>query len=300
MDKQGNISTEPSFQTALPSSTKRVEKRGYIGGFVKYLIMLLISLVMVFPFYWMAVSSLKTPVELSSLPPVWWPSSPTFESFAKIFDVVPFGSSLMNSIIVTTAATASILLTSILAGYVFAKYHFRGKNVLFVIVLSTMMVPQFVLIVPLYHMMNGLHLVNTFFGLILPNMANAFGIFLMKQFIEGIPDDLIEAARLDGASEWKIIWKVIVPLLKPAASALILFAFVYQWNNFLWPLTIVQTPEMNTVVLALNSLRSYTTSVEYTNVVMAGAVIGILPSVALFLWLQKFFIEGIAMTGIKG
>lgn len=277
-----------------------MSKRVNLGSFVKYLLMLVISLVMVFPFYWMAVSSLKTPEELASLPPVWWPANLSFDSFKKIFEVIPFGSSLMNSIIVTTAATASILLTSILAGYVFAKYQFRGKNTLFVIVLSTMMVPQFVLIVPLYHMMNGMHLVNTFFGLILPNMANAFGIFLMKQFIEGIPDDLIEAARLDGASEWKIIWKVIVPLLKPAASALILFAFVYQWNNFLWPLTIVQTPEMNTVVLALNSLRSYTTSVEYTNVVMAGAVIGILPSVVLFLWLQKFFIEGIAMTGIKG
>ncbi|WP_409271521.1 carbohydrate ABC transporter permease [Neobacillus sp. SCS-31] len=265
-----------------------------------YVILLLISVIMVFPFYWMAVSSLKTPAELAALPPVWWPSSPSVESYKDIFEVIPFGRSILNSLVVTTAATISILLTSIMAGYVFAKYSFRGKNVLFVIVLSTMMVPQFVLIVPLYHMMNGLGLVNTFFGLILPNMANAFGIFLMKQFIEGIPDDLIEAARLDGASEFKILWTVIVPLLKPAASALILFAFVYQWNNFLWPLTIVQSPEMNTVVLALNSLRSYTTSVEYTNVVMAGATIGILPSVLLFIWLQKFFIEGIAMTGIKG
>jgi multiple sugar transport system permease protein len=275
-------------------------KQGNISRFAKYFIMLILSLVMVFPFYWMAVSALKTPEELSTLPPVWWPSNPSFDSFKNIFEVIPFGRSIVNSIIVTTVATVSILITSIMAGYVFAKYQFRGKNILFVVVLSTMMVPQFVLIVPLYHMMNGLNLVNTFFGLILPNMANAFGIFLMKQFIEGIPDDLIEAARLDGASEWKILWKIIVPLLKPAASALILFAFVYQWNNFLWPLTIVQSPEMNTVVLALNSLRSYTTSVQYTNVVMAGATIGILPSVFLFLWLQKFFIEGIAMTGIKG
>ncbi len=262
--------------------------------------MVLISLIMIFPFYWMAVSSLKTPTELAALPPVWWPGSPSFEAYQKIFDLIPFGRSILNSIIVTTGATVSILITSIMAGYVFAKYKFKGKNVLFVIVLSTMMVPQFVLIVPLYHMVNSMNLVNTLFGLILPNMANAFGIFLMKQFIEGIPDDLIEAAKLDGASEWKVLWKVIVPLLKPAASALVLFAFVFQWNNFLWPLTIVQTPEMNTVVLALNSLRSYTTSVEYTNVVMAGATIGILPSICLFIWLQKFFVEGIAMTGIKG
>jgi multiple sugar transport system permease protein len=187
-----------------------------------------------------------------------------------------------------------------MAGYVFAKHHFKGKNILFMILLSTMMVPQFVLIVPLYHMMSGLHLVNTYLGLILPNLANAFGIFLMRQFIQGIPDELVEAAKIDGASEWKILWKVVVPLLRPAASALILFAFVFQWNNFLWPLTIVQTPEMNTVVLALNSLRSYTSSVQYTNVVMAGAVVGIIPSIVLFFWLQKFFVEGIATTGVKG
>ncbi|WP_449537960.1 carbohydrate ABC transporter permease [Ferdinandcohnia sp. Marseille-Q9671] len=277
-----------------------MKQKGYVSSFIKYLLMVLISLIMIFPFYWMAVSSLKTPTELAALPPVWWPGSPSFEAYQKIFDLIPFGRSILNSIIVTTGATVSILITSIMAGYVFAKYKFKGKNVLFVIVLSTMMVPQFVLIVPLYHMVNSMNLVNTLFGLILPNMANAFGIFLMKQFIEGIPDDLIEAAKLDGASEWKVLWKVIVPLLKPAASALVLFAFVFQWNNFLWPLTIVQTPEMNTVVLALNSLRSYTTSVEYTNVVMAGATIGILPSICLFIWLQKFFVEGIAMTGIKG
>lgn len=276
------------------------KKVNITGSFIKYIGFLIISLVMVFPFFWMAVSSLKTPVELASLPPVWWPESPSFEAFKNIFELIPFGRSIVNSIIVTTVSTISILITSIMAGYVFAKYKFKGKSVLFLIILSTMMVPQFVLIVPLFHMFSAMDMINTYFGLILPNMANAFGIFLMRQFIEGIPNDLIEAARLDGASEWKILATVIVPLLKPAASALILFAFVFQWNNFIWPLTIVQTPEMNTVVLALNGLRSYTTSVEYTNIVMSGAIIGILPSVFLFIWLQKFFIQGIAMTGIKG
>lgn len=267
---------------------------------LQYLLMIVIALVMVFPFYWMTVSSLKTPDELSALPPIWFPTNPSLDAFGKVFEVIPFARAFLNSIIVTVGATGSILVTSIMAGYVFSKHHFRGKNILFVCVLATMMVPQFVLIVPLYHIMDGMNLVNTFLALILPNMANAFGIFLMKQFIDGVPDELLEAARMDGASEWKILWKVITPLLRPAASALILFAFVFQWNNFLWPLTIVQTPDMNTVVLALNTLRSYTSSVEYTNVVMAGATIGILPSVILFVWLQKFFIEGIAMTGIKG
>jgi multiple sugar transport system permease protein len=148
-------------------------------------------------------------------------------------------------------------------------------------------------------MMNSLNLVNTYPGLILPNLATGFGIFLMRQFIAGIPDELLEAARIDGASEWTVLRRVVVPLLRPAALALTLFAFVFQWNNFLWPLTVVYSQDMSTVVLSLNSLRTYTSSVAFTNIVMAGAVIGILPSVILMLWIQKYFIEGISMTGIK-
>jgi len=187
-----------------------------------------------------------------------------------------------------------------MAGYVFAKHNFRGKNIIFICVLTTMMVPQFVMLIPLYRMMNALNLTNSYPGLILPNLANGFGIFLMRQFIMGVPDELLEAARIEGASEWQILWNIVTPLLRPAAAALILFAFVFQWNNFLWPLTIVQTPDMSTVVLSLNGLRTYTSSVTFTNIVMAGTAIGILPSVILTLWAQKYFIEGISMTGIKG
>lgn len=265
-----------------------------------YIVMLTMTVVMLFPFFWMVVSSLKTPEELGALPPVWWPDAPSITPYLEIFRVMSFDKAILNSLIVTIGSTASVLFTSILAGYIFAKHQFRGKNLIFIIVLSTMMVPQFVLVVPLYHMINAWGLVNSYLALILPNMANAFGIFLMRQFIMGIPDDLLEAARIDGASEWKILWTVVTPLLRPAASALILFAFVFNWNNFLWPLTVVQTPDMNTVVLALNSLRSYTSNIEFANVVMAGATISILPSVLIFIWFQKFFIEGIAMTGIKG
>lgn len=266
---------------------------------ITYIIMGLIVVIMIFPFFWMMMSSLKTSYEFATLPPTWWPADLTFSAYGKIFDVIPFGRAMFNSVFVTVCSTASILITSIMAGYVFAKHHFKGKNVTFVCVLATMMVPQFIIILPLYQMMSALDLVNSYWGLILPNMANAFGIFLMRQFILGIPDELLEAARIEGASEWKILWTLIVPLLKPACAALILFAFVFQWNSFIWPLTIVNSQDMQTVVLALNSLRSYTSSVEYTNVVMAGATIGMLPSIILFIWLQKFFVEGISMTGVK-
>jgi multiple sugar transport system permease protein len=267
---------------------------------VQYAVMVLILLVMVFPFFWLLASSIKPAGEQGAIPPIWWSAHPDLSPYATVFQVTPFARALLNSIIVTVCSTAGILLTSIMAGYVFAKHQFRGKNAIFIVVLTTMMVPQFVLLIPLYRMINALNLTNSYPGLILPNLANAFGIFLMRQFIMGIPDELLEAAHMDGASEWTILWRVIVPQLRPAAAALILFAFVFQWNNFLWPLSIVNSPDMSTVVLSLNGLRTYTSSVSFANIVMAGTVIGILPSVILTLWVQKYFIEGISMTGIKG
>jgi multiple sugar transport system permease protein len=263
-------------------------------------IMIALICIMLFPFFWLLASSLKTPSELGAIPPIWWSAHPTFSPYITVFEVVPFARALLNSMIVTACSTTGILVTSIMAGYVFAKQHFRGKNLLFIGVLATMMVPQFIMLIPLYRMMNAFNLTNSYPGLILPNLANGFGIFLMRQFISGIPDDLLEAAQLDGASQWTILWRIVVPLLRPAAAALILFAFVFQWNNFLWPLSIVYTQDMSTVVLSLNSLRTYTSSIAFTNIVMAGTAIGILPSVVLTLAVQKYFIEGISMTGIKG
>jgi len=281
------------------SKTSQVRWRR-AANLLHYLLMALIIGVMLFPFFWLVASSLKAPNELGAIPPVWWPTHPDITSYLIVFKVVPFARALLNSIIVTLCSTIGILVTSIMAGYVFAKHEFRAKHLLFIGVLATMMVPQFVMLIPLYRMMNALSLVNTYPGLILPNLANGFGIFLMRQFILGIPDELLEAARIDGASEWTILWRVVTPLLRPAAAALILFAFVFQWNNFLWPLSIVYSQDMSTVVLSLNGLRTYTSSITFTNIVMAGTAIGILPSVILTLWAQKYFIAGISLTGIKG
>lgn len=267
---------------------------------LQYLIMIALICVMLFPFFWLVASSLKAPNELGAEPPIWWSAHPDISSYITVFQVVPFARALLNSTIVTVSSTVGILLTSIMAGYVFAKHNFRGKNFIFICVLATMMVPQFIMLIPLYRMMNAFNLTNSYPGLILPNLANGFGIFLMRQFIAGIPNDLLEAAQIDGASEWTILWRVVVPLLRPAAAALILFAFVFQWNNFLWPLSIVYSQDMSTVVLSLNGLRTYTSSITFTNIVMAGTAIGILPSVILTLWVQKYFIEGISITGIKG
>lgn len=267
---------------------------------VQYLVYALIVVLMLFPLFWMVASSFKTPQELQALPPVWLPSSIDFSAYARAFSTVPFARSFLNSFVIAGGSTLGILITSIMAGYVFAKLHFRGRNQLFALVLSTMFLPPIVMLVPLYKIVQSLGLVDTLAGVMLPNIANAFGIFLMRQFIAGIPDELLESARLDGASEWTNLWRIVFPLLGPAIAALVVFAFTFHWNSFLWPLTVLQSPDQQTVVLALNRLVSYTSAIKFQNVVMAGAVISVLPNVLLFVFLQRYFIAGIAHTGSKG
>ncbi|MDT3683260.1 MAG: carbohydrate ABC transporter permease [Truepera sp.] len=267
---------------------------------VQYLVYALIVVLMLFPLFWMVASSFKTPQELQALPPVWLPSSIDFSAYARAFSTVPFARSFLNSFVIAGGSTLGILITSIMAGYVFAKLRFRGRNELFALVLSTMFLPPIVMLVPLYKIVQSLGLVDTLAGVMLPNIANAFGIFLMRQFIAGIPDELLESARLDGASEWTNLWRIVFPLLGPAIAALVVFAFTFHWNSFLWPLTVLQSPDQQTVVLALNRLVSYTSAIKFQNVVMAGAVISVLPNVLLFVFLQRYFIAGIAHTGSKG
>jgi multiple sugar transport system permease protein len=253
-----------------------------------------------FPLYWMVISALKGPQELQKSPPTWFPSDPTFGAFHTVFQVVPFGHAFLNSVFLAGVATVSVLVTSIMAGYVFAKYRFRGRDAIFWLVVATMFMPPIVTLVPLYWLVSTMGLSDSYLGVLLPWLANAFGIFLMRQFIADVPDELIEAARVDGASELRIIWQVVTPLLRPAIVTLSVFAFVYYWNNFLWPLSILQSDSKFPVVLALSRLLSYSTSVQYQNVVMAGALIASAPTILVFLLAQRVFVQGIARTGVKG
>jgi len=267
---------------------------------LQVLVMLIIGASALFPLFWMLASSLKTAQELQAAPPVWWSHHPTLSAFANVFRQLPFARMFLNSVVIAGGTTIGIVLTSIMAGYVFAKHRFRGRGLLFSLVLATMFLPPIVLLVPLYRLVQSMGLVDSYLGVMLPNIANAFGIFLMRQFIAGVPDELIDAARIDGASEWGILWRIVTPLLQPAIAALVVFAFVFHWNSFLWPLTVLQSDHMFTVVLGLNRLVSYTSAVRFQNVVMAGATISILPNIVLFLFLQRSFISGIAHTGTKG
>lgn len=267
---------------------------------VQYALLAVTGAAILLPLYWMVASSLKSPDELGRLPPIWWSAAPTLGAFQQVFSVIPYGQAFLNSFVIAAGDTVAIVITSVMAGFVFAKYHFRGRDALFLVVLATMFVPTIVTLVPLFHVIQSLGFVDSYPGVMLPQLANAFGIFLMRQFIGGLPDELIDAARVDGASEWTVLWRIIAPLLRPAVATLVLFAFVYQWNSFLWPLTVLQSPDKFTIVLALSRLLSYTSSIQFQNVVMAGALISVVPNMVLFLFLQRFFVTGLAQSGIKG
>lgn len=282
--------------SAVSTSTSRRR----VGRVLQYALLAIVAIIPLFPLYWLVISALKTPAEFSQIPPTWFPTAPTLEPTMTALTAVPFFPSMLNSIIIAGGATLSVLVTSILAGYVFAKHRFAGRDFLFWSIIATMFLPPIVTIVPLYYLVSSMGLSDTYLGVLLPWLANAFGIFLMRQFIQDIPDELIEAARMDGAGEFRIVWQFVVPVLKPAIVTLAVFMFVYAWNNFLWPLSILKSEALYPVVLTLNRLMSYTMSFEYQNVVLAGAVIASLPTLLVFLVTQRVFVAGIAASGVKG
>jgi len=263
--------------------------------------MLLVAVASAFPLAWMVLSSLKTPAETMQVPPVWIPRTPSFEAYEKVAGIINLGRSMWNSLIIASITTAGILLTSMMAGYAFAKYHFPAKSLLFSLLIATMFLPPIVTLIPLYRMVGSIGLNASLAGIIVPNLANAFGIFLMRQFIAGVPDDLIDAARMDGASELLILFKIVAPSIAPAIAALALFAFVYHWNSYLWPLTVLQgNADAYPIVISLSRLLSYNRGAVNTGLVMAGATLAVLPPLILFVFLQRFFVDSIVGSAIKG
>jgi multiple sugar transport system permease protein len=266
-----------------------------------YTVVLLATVVVAFPVVWMVLSSLKTADETLQTPPVWVPGSPSLDAYSGVADVIDVGRSFVNSTVIAGVTTLGILVTSLLAGYVFAKYRFRGRDTLFAVLVATMFLPPIVTLIPLYRIVGELQLDASLAGVIAPNLANAFGIFLMRQFVAGVPNELIEAARLDGATELRIVFRIVAPMVVPALAALALFAFVYHWNSYLWPLTVLQGNEDSApIVLSLARLLTYTGSAQNTPLVMAGATLAVLPPLLLFVFLQRFFVNTLARTGLNG
>jgi len=264
---------------------------------VMHLTLLLLCVAALVPFLWSLLASFKFFKELNTsrdfFPKVW-----TLHNYEEIINRVGFPDAMRNSIIVAVVVTLCVLFTSSALGYVFAKYHFPGKDKLFVVLLSTLMLPFAVVLVPLYITIVSFGLQNQLSGIIVTAVWSTFGMFMMRQFMESIPSELIDAARIDGASEFRIYRQLIVPLSAAPLAALAVFTFLGQWDNYLWPLVVINSPEKQTLPLLLAGLRSLYWS-RY-DLWTAGSMLTILPVMTLYIFASKYFIQGIAMTGIRG
>ena len=260
--------------------------------------LLLGSVVMLLPFIWMLSTSLKSPAETFAYPPVWIPSQPVWGNYTRAVSVMPFGRFYLNSLFVTATVTVLQILTSSLAAFAFARLRFRGRNLLFLLYLATLMIPFQVTMIPNFILVRFLGWYDTYQALILPPAFSAFSTFLLRQYFMGIPFDLDEAARMDGASSFRIWWSVILPLSGPVLAALAIFVSLNTWNEFLWPLIITSSPEMRTLPVGLSTFQGQF-KVEW-NLLMAGSVIAMLPVLVVYVIGQRWFIRGIALSGMGG
>ncbi|WP_205739296.1 carbohydrate ABC transporter permease [Halocella sp. SP3-1] len=273
-------------------------KKMSISKIIKWLILIAGGITMVFPFYWMVITSIKIQSEVMKIPPVFIPTEVTFERYWRVLTELNFARFFFNSIYIATAVTLAVLFTSSILGYVFTKFKFRGRDIIFMGLLSTMMIPAAVTMIPLYLLLGKVGLVNSHLAIILPGLFSVFGIFLMRQTMQSIPDEFIEAGRIDGASEFTIFFKLILPQAKATLSALAIFTFMVQWNNFLWPLIVLTSEKQYTLPLGLRMFQGqYWTDM---GLVMTGATISVIPIIIVFLFMQRTFVKGITMTGLKG
>jgi multiple sugar transport system permease protein len=282
---------------AITASRSRPD-RPSVGTALLYLVLALGAVLMLAPLLQMILTSLKPAAEALRIPPTLLPERPTLNAYSTVLTGAPFLTWFRNSMIVTLSVTALTLFTSSLGGYIFAKFEFPARGLLFTLLLATLMVPFPVILVPVYLIANQLHLLNTLFALIVPSMVSAFGIFLIRQFVAAIPNDLIEAARLDGASEFRIYWWLILPQLGPALATLGTFTFMSSWNDYLWPLVAINDQDRMTLPLAL----TFFNSAHHTryDLVLAAATMIIMPIVIVFLFFQRYFINAFTMSGLKG
>lgn len=252
--------------------------------------------VMLFPFLWTVVTSITPEGSLSGGPSLLV-KNPTLNAYRALMDAMPMWRIIVNSLGIAVASTALQLITGSMAGYGFGRLEFRGKNVVFALYLATLMVPLQVLVVPLFIEMKMLNLQDTYMALLAPSVASAFGVFLLKQAVEGVPRELDEAATLDGAGHLRIFTLIVLPLIRPALATVAVFAFMGSWNSFLWPLVVIRSPEFMTLPLGLSTLQGQFTT--RWDVVMAGSVVSIIPIAIVYLLAQRHIIAGVATTGIK-
>jgi len=259
---------------------------------------LVVGFVFLLPFLWMTFSSIKPEALIRGNPEKLFPTSVTLDNYRSLFSQIPFFRFLINSFIFAGGVTLSSLLLDSMAGYAFAKLPFKGSSVLFILVLVTMMVPFQITMIPLYLIMNKFQILNTYAGLMLPRLTNAFGIYFMRQSFLSIPNELMDAGRIDGVGETGIFFRIMIPVVVASLSTLGVFHFMYNWNDFLWPMLMTNTVEMQTLPVGLALFQGE--HVMEHGPMFAGAVLSIVPILVIFLAAQKTFIKGIALSGIKG
>lgn len=265
---------------------------------ITYIVLTLIAIIWVFPFVWMVLGSFKTQKEILAQPPTFFAQHPTVSNFAQWLTQLNFGTYFTNSLIVSVITVLGNVLFDSMVGYALAKIPFKGKGIVFGAVMVTLMVPAVATFVPLFVLISNFHLVNTYAALILPYLTQPIGVFLMRQFMSGVPDALMEAARVDGAGELRIFFQIVLPECGPAVATLAILTFLSSWNNFLWPLVASQTEDKYTLPVALSLYSTGQNSTNY-GILLSGAVLVITPIVILFVALQRYFVQGVAMTGIK-
>ncbi|MBD2846632.1 carbohydrate ABC transporter permease [Paenibacillus sp. IB182496] len=270
-----------------------------IAGGLGLLIVCLLAAVQLMPLYWMLTGSLKVLTDTIEIPPDWFPTTITWDNYKQLLLDNPTLRWLWNSLFMALAATLGTLVTSSLAGYAFGKKSFPGKNLLFWTMLITMMLPNQVMLIPLYLLIAKLGWVNTYAGLIMPFIAYPFGVFLMKQFMQSIPSELLDAAKMDGAGELRIFSSIVVPIALPAIGSIGIFAFVAVWNEYLWQLVVIDRDIMLTLPVAIAKLAKGVASLNL-GLAMAGATVAFIPMLIFFLAFQRFFIKGVMVGSLKG
>lgn len=289
--------TDPS---TIPTDAEKGRKQLAPRTVLRYVVLVLLGLVFISPLVFMVVTSFKTRGEAAGFPPTWIPNPFSLDAYTSILDAsgTPVLRWFTNSLVAALANAALVVTTAAMAAYALARMEFRGRGIIFGLIIGTLFVPPVILIIPNYLIVGEMGWLNTLAAVIIPTAASAFGVFFLRQFFLSIPEELEEAARLDGASPLQIFVKVILPLSRPALATLALLALLTNWNDFLWPVYVLFSPEMQTLPAGLSTLQS-ANAVRY-DLLMAGAVIASVPVLVLFVFLQRFIIEGVSRSGLKG
>jgi len=260
--------------------------------------LLVVAAIALAPIVWMMLVSFMQPGEASHFPPPWWPEKPTLHNYGELFLRAGMGRYFVNSLVIATGVTLVSVLLNTLAGYAFAKLKFKGRERTFRALLAALVIPAQVAMMPLFLLLKQMGLVNTYFGAMVTGLASIFGIFLVRQYARSLPDELLEAARIDGAGEVRIFFQIVLPALRPILVTLAIFAFLGAWNDFMWPLIVLGDQSMQTLPVALATLSRE--HVQDNELMMAGAVVTVIPVLLLFLVLQRYYLQGLLVGSVKG